>query len=377
MVAIAGIRKKLKDVGVVRFSSFREKAYAPVVGWVKTGCWPIDWLFGDFRGVPLGKLTLVWGAESTGKSALALVLLQHFQKVGAAGLWFDYDQSLDPAYFQNAKIDEDRLLLADVSTVEEGIDAIDGAVTSLYAPGGKTGKSKRGKDALEDEEPAAPTTEDQKSPLLVVWDSVASSPSQFSMDKSAEENANVASVAKAFGDQLPKLRQRVKRTPVHLLFINEARDMIGGMSFGPTERIARGGRALKHNASTVLRMQLREQLKKDKDGRKISTGCVIKMVAQKARFGVRNREAEFVLSYSKTKGGIKVAASNYRFLDTNNLLKPAGKAGVSIKGVEEAGTFKEADFPTVLKEHRKAIEKMLRERLSAKDPIEKELGDSE
>lgn len=343
-----------------------------VTGWVKTGIWALDWIFGNWRGIPLGRITAIWGDEGCGKSSLSQFLIGCFQRLDGLALYLDYDNALDTEQLERGGIDLERVIRADVVTLEEGYDAIKSGVEGVYGvmhvtrAGGKR-KKKKGAAESEDAKPL-PGKTNTTVPLLVVFDSVSAAGPRELHEEEDAETYHVGTEARIISQQNKKLRQWIRHKPAHVILLAESRANIGAVGkFAPQSKMA-GARSLRFAPSTILRVGNAGAIRK---GDRVIGHRMYVQVDRKARLGRPGRKAEIVISYSHKpgEGGPNPAKSNWLFLDeTAKLLKRKGEAGYTIRGLEDVvGTFTKAEWPTVMVKHRKVIVGALKARLKDDD----------
>lgn len=92
------------------------------VDWVPTGCYALDEVIGG--GLPRGRIVEVFGAESGGKSTLALFLMSQIQKRGGRVALIDAENAFDGTYAANIGLDVTKLLVSQPKTLEESMDII-------------------------------------------------------------------------------------------------------------------------------------------------------------------------------------------------------------------------------------------------------------
>lgn len=344
-----------------------------VSGWVKTGIWALDWIFGNWRGIPLGRITAIWGDEGCGKSSLSQYLIRRFQRKDGLALYLDYDNALDNDQLERGGIDLNRVIRADVVTLEEGYDAIKSGVEGMYGEiavsraGGKR-KKKKGSADVEDASKTVSTTLKTDVPLLVVFDSVSAAGARELHEEEDAESYHVGAEARIISQQNKKLRQWIRGKPAHVILLAESRANIGAVGkFAPQSKMA-GARSLRFAPSTILRVGNAGMIRK---GDRVTGHRMYVQVDRKARLGRPGRKAEIVISYSHKpgEGGPNPAKSNWLFLDeVAKMVKRKGEAGYTLRGLEDTvGVFKRADWPEIMRKHEKTILAAVKDRLKDDD----------
>jgi RecA/RadA recombinase len=365
---LASVNKRLgNEAAAVALNTVpRGQHGGSVTGWVKTGIWALDWIIGDWRGIPLGRISVIWGDEGCGKSSLAQYLIGRFQrKTGGLALYLDYDNALDAEQLERGGIDLNRVIQADVVTLEEGYDAIKGGIEGMYGvtavmrAGGK--RRKKSETVASKSEPASATT----APMLVVFDSVSAAGARDLHEEEDAESYHVGTEARVVSAQNKKLRQWIRHKPIHVILLAESRANIGGVGrFAPQSKMA-GARSLRFTPSTILKVGNAGAIRK---GERVVGHRMYVSVDRKARLGRPGRKAEIVISYSHKpgQGGPNAALSNLLFLDeVVKIVKRKGEAGITLRGLEDVvGTFRRSEWPSVMATHEKAILTVVRERLA-------------
>jgi len=184
-----------------------------------TGVWPIDVLTGG--GIPYGRFTVLTGDFSTLKSYVGLRAIAAVQKAGGVAALADTEHAYDPEWAHDLGVDTKRLILIQEESAEEALDQCEVAIRNKID--------------------------------LIVFDSVAAAqPQAHSSKRLYGENIQPARQAALMSEACRRLTSVNSRTAV--MWINQLREDIGGMTFGPREK-ATGGRALPYYASYIIRLK--------------------------------------------------------------------------------------------------------------------------
>ena len=167
-------------------------------------------------GLPKGRIVEMFGAESSGKTTLALAAIAAVQKSGGVAAFIDAENALDPTWCVKLGVDIETMLVSQPNSAEEALQ-----VAELLVDSGQVS--------------------------IIVIDSVAGMVPQAELDGEIGDS-HVGVMARLMSQALRKLTGKVKKSNCILIFINQIRDKIGGMSFGPTTTTT-GGRALKFYSS--------------------------------------------------------------------------------------------------------------------------------
>ena len=213
--ALAILRKKFGEEAAMTFNSAKKIA----VDVVSTGSLGVDLALG-IGGIPLGRISEIYGPESSGKSTICIQICAEAQKKGYNVAYIDLEHSLDPTYMRSLGCDLDNMIISQPSC---GEDAFNIATTLL----------------------------ENKLVNVIIFDSVAA------MLTRAEITGEVGDMyigrqAKLMSDGLKKITPLASRANCACVFVNQIRDKIGVM-FGSPETTS-GGNALKFYASVRMRI---------------------------------------------------------------------------------------------------------------------------
>ena len=197
---------------------------------ISTGSLIVDKALG-VGGIPRGRITEIYGAESSGKTTLATQTAANAQREGLKVVYIDVEQAFDPSYASALGVDLDQLIFAQPDSAEQALEMVDRFVSS-----GEVG--------------------------LVVVDSVAALAPRAELEGDMGD-AHVGLVPRLMGQACRKITAKARTTNTALIFINQIREKIGIM-FGSPETTP-GGRALKFYASVRIDMRRIGALKSGQD----------------------------------------------------------------------------------------------------------------
>ncbi len=212
--ALGQIERQFGKGSVMRLG---DSGALPDVEVVSTGSLGIDIALG-VGGLPRGRVTEIFGPESSGKTTLALQVVAQAQKIGGTAAFVDAEHALDPIYAEKLGVNTGDLLISQPDTGEQALEITDMLVRS---------------GAVD----------------VVVVDSVAALTPRAEIEGEMGDS-HVGLQARLMSQALRKLTSNIKRSNTLVIFINQIRMKIGVM-FGNPETTT-GGNALKFYASVRL-----------------------------------------------------------------------------------------------------------------------------
>lgn len=213
---------------------------------ISTGSIGLDLALG-IGGVPRGRIVEIFGAESAGKSTLALSCLAQAQKNGGQAAYIDVEHAMDPSYAQKIGVNNKELLISQPNSAEEALEITDHLVAS---------------GALD----------------IIVVDSVAALVPRAELEGEMGDY-HVGAQARLMSQALRKLTASIHKTNTTCIFINQLREKVG-VIFGSPE-VTPGGRALKFYSSVRIDLRRSESIKVGEDliGNKVRVRVVKNKVA--------------------------------------------------------------------------------------------------
>lgn len=310
-LALAQIEKSFGRGAVMRMGDAGSGEGIKVV---PTGSIALDLALG-VGGLPRGRIIEIFGAESAGKTTLAMAAVAEAQAAGGQAAFIDVEHAMDPAYARLIGVDVDKLLISQPDSAEQALEITEYLIRS---------------GALD----------------IIVVDSVAA------LVPSAELEGDMGDMqiglqARIMSQALRKLTGIIHKTDTVCIFINQLREKVG-VVFGSPE-VTPGGRALKFYSSVRIDLRRIEAVKVGQDI--IGNRVRARVVKNKVAPPFRKAEMEILFDSGISKEG--------SLLDL----------GVEIDVVKKSGSFYSYG-ETRLGQGREASRQFLKANTDIRDEIE-------
>ncbi len=249
---------------------------------IATGALSLDMALG-VGGIPKGRITEIYGPESSGKTTLAQHIIAQAQKRGGIVAYVDAEHALDPAYAASCGVNVDELLISQPDTGEQSLEITEALVRSGAV------------DAI-------------------VIDSVAALVPRAEIEGEMGDS-HVGLQARLMSQALRKLAAAIGRSKTAVVFINQLREKVG-IVFGNPE-VTPGGRALKFYSSVRIELRRMETIKQGNE----AIGSHVKARVVKNKVAPPFRSAEFDIMFDH---GISREGNLIDLGVEQNLVKKAG-----------------------------------------------------
>jgi recombination protein RecA len=329
-VALAQIERSFGKGSIMRLGEASDRLAVEII---PTGAIALDLALG-VGGIPRGRITEIFGPESSGKTTLLQHIIAQAQLSGGVAALIDAEHALDPVYAQNCGVKVDEMLISQPDTGEQALEIAEALVRS---------------GALD----------------VVCIDSVAALVPRAELEGDMGD-AHVGLQARLMSQALRKLTGAIGRSRTAVIFTNQLREKIGVM-FGNPETTP-GGRSLKFYAS--LRLDIR-RIDSIKQGTTV-IGNRTRVRVVKNKVAPPFRTAEFDIMYNEgisREGSILDVAADLEIVRKSGAFFSYGDTRLG-QGRENAKEHLRRSPDLTL-----AIERQIRQAATGSMPLKVAVGD--
>jgi len=268
------LSKKFGAGTAMLFSANVDDEVKGIPFWVRTGLPALDYAIGGVNhpGLPGGRIIEISGAESSGKTTMAMWIMKCLIKMDGIAVLQDSEFAFSEERARQFNIAMDKIIYSNPETTEEVFEQQETIINLLSA-------------------------KKNKNIVGIFWDSVASTSTKAELD-GAYGQASMGVQARLMSQAMRKIKGLISKQRVFALYVNQVRDKIGVM-FGEKTSTP-GGRALKFFASVRIEVNQVEKLKKGDE----IIGIRVKATVRKNKVAPPFKTAEFNIIFDEKAGGI-------------------------------------------------------------------------
>ena len=286
-LALGQIERQFGRGSIMRLGEVSQQMHVEAI---PTGSISLDLALG-IGGIPIGRISEIFGSESSGKSTLCQHIIAECQRRGGTAAYIDAEHALDPTYAARCGVQIDTLLISQPDSGEQALEIVEYLVRS---------------GALD----------------VIVIDSVAALVPRAELEGDMGD-AHVGLQARLMSQALRKLTAVISHSRTAVIFVNQLREKVG-VFFGSPE-VTPGGRALKFYSSVRIDLRRVETIKQGTE----AVGARVRAKVVKNKVAPPFRQVEFDIMFDRgiskagdlldlgvEQGMLRKSGANYSYGET-------------------------------------------------------------
>jgi recombination protein RecA len=289
----------------------------------------------EMGGFPVGRISMVVGEKSSGKSLIAIEAVKDTQRQGGIAIYGDLEGTLDKNFAKNLGVDIERMIYFHPNTIEEFFNGADKFIQIILE------KTKDKKD---------------KPIITLIWDSVVATKTEAEEDSDYGDK-KYASQAGIIAPAIRKLNSKLGVANVCFLMLNQLRQNMNRANIYSPKFVIPGGEACQFYPSVILMLKRKSKLMIED----MIMGYETEALTQKNKVSGDGRSCIFNIYFNK---GVEEVEAILDLLREKEKFTTVNRDNTSF--VDENGKvveFKNKEFETVFYEHKDYINKLVRESL--------------
>lgn len=328
------LRKKKIDVSLLSDNT----SPCVVTNWISTGCTALDKIMGG--GLPVGRMTEIYGDQSTGKSLIAAQIAAVAQEQGHIVAYADSESAVSLDIMRAVGVDVDQLIYISPDTVEEVFDFFQNCIES---------KVSKYPDRT----------------MVLIWDSVAGTSVEQEMIAEFGK-AIMGTHARTISQAMRKITRLFSKHNIAALFLNQTRENLGVM-FG-SKVTTFGGKAIGFHASVRVELRLAGKIK---TARKKVIGVQTKAICVKNKVAIPFQDCILPIYFGH---GIDDVEATLHWLIDNDIALKAGMYTTLLLGGQEQ-KFRDKQWPEIYEKYYEEIYELINSDMQDSSEPEVELID--
>lgn len=290
------INKQFKDIPDKAAHFVHDDLTTDVMDWIPTGSPSLDLAISNRPngGFPVGRITEIYGATSSGKSLLATYAIKNTIDKGGIGIYFDTEYALNKEFWTAIGVDTTKALTVGLDRLEQVFASVETIIAKVRATN---------KDKL----------------ITIVIDSIMGATTENESENDFSKGGWNTEKSIVCSQAMRKLTPMISRQNVCLILINQVRTNLG-VTFGDDE-ITAGGKAIAFHSTIRIKLKSKGKIPGEINGIKTPVGIKVQADVIKNKLGPPLRSVVYDINFSK---GINDFANWLEVLKNTPVLSMAG-----------------------------------------------------